>query len=112
MPYDPTPEKIADYASKRSSTMSTLLVAYLQGAATLDETDAAIRTINPTLSSADEKPKPDPNTPEYAEWYQDVEDDAMSTPSAGDYPDLDMALNLGLITADEFGQFQSAFIGA
>jgi hypothetical protein len=112
MPYDPTPEKIADYASKRSSTMSTLLVAYLNGAATLEETDAAIRTINPTLSSSDEAPKPAMDTPEYAEWYQETEDNALGSASTGDYPDLDMALNLGLITADEFGQFQSAFIGA
>jgi hypothetical protein len=78
----------------------------------LEETDAAIRTINPTLTSSKPKPKPALDDPGYAEWYQDVEDDAMSAPSSGDYPDLDMALNLGLLTADEFGQFQSAFIGA
>jgi hypothetical protein len=112
MPYDPTPEKIADYASKRSSTMSSLLVAYLQGAATLDETDAAIRTINPTLSSGEPAPKPKMDDPAYAEWYQDVEDNALGSATTGDYPDLDMAFNFGLITSDEFGQFQSAFIGA
>lgn len=107
-----TPEKIAAYATPRSSAMANLITAYLSGAATVEETETAIRTLTPTnITTGPQDARPNPADPEYAEWYENVRDDALSTPSAGDYPDLQAAFMADLISQDDFGRFQNAYLG-
>ena len=92
--------------------MANLITAYVGGAATVDETETAIRALTPgNITTGPPAERPGPSDPGYAEWYDDVRDDAMSTPSAGDYPDLQAAFMADLISQDDFGRFQNAYLG-
>ena len=82
-----------------------LITAYVTGAATWEETLAGLRDVMPEYRTGKKRPPiPDVNTPEFGEWWQDVEDgpEEYDPTVHSNEGDLGMARTCGLITPDEW----------
>ena len=80
-----------------------LLAAYVTGAATWDETLAGLRDVIPAYGTMEKPPAPRLDTPEYGQWWQDVEDGPEGYDPAvhTEEGDLMTAEVLGLLTDEE-----------